>query len=234
MNIAVWYHCKVSGSGIPDRGAALEIVRGQMSALAESGLAKAAEAIHLGVNGSPDDAADVKGMAPEKALLHFHGKAARSELPTFALLRRWLPTHSNWAVFYHHSKGVTQPASEEKAHHRELMEKALVWNWTTCLADLLRGFEAVGINLVDPDTRPIFGKYRFFAGNFWWAQSNYLLQLPPLPASVTEYSVPQRCLAEMWIGRCQRRPIMLDYERPELYEFWQERGMVKKRSHEIP
>lgn len=231
MKIAVWYHCKLSGAGIPDACAAREIMLEQVAALKASGLAAFAQEIHAGINGGPADASVVRKAFPDNATLHIHGLYARTELPTFSVLRRWLPSHPDWFVLYHHSKGVTLPNDETKKHHRLVMQKACVENWENCVCDLERGFDAVGINLVDPDTRPgggAFGKVRFFAGNFWWARASYLLQLPRIPDRATEYSIRQRCIAEMWIGSCKQRPIMFDYERPELYAFWEKQGRVRK------
>jgi len=215
--IAVVYHCKMSGDGIPSRNKAMEIGREQMAALSESGLANAANRIIVGINGPFDPLTDSINV-PDKSVVYLHGSKSRSELPTLAILREWIRGHSDWNVCYHHSKGVTQPDSEEKRNHRKVMEKAVIWNWQRCVHDLERGFDAVGVNLVDPVTRPVLPG-RFFAGNFWWAKASYLLSLPPIPKTVQNWSDAQRCIAEMWIGRSKQRPAMLDYERPELAEW---------------
>lgn len=178
-----------------------------------------ADEIHVGVNGSLKDALTVVELIPEKSMLYAHGDLARSELPTIAMLRKWLPQHQEWNVFYHHSKGVTQPDDVFHHHHRRAMEKACVWNWRQCVKDLDRGFDVVGINIVDPITRPVLPG-RFVAGNFWWATASFLLELPGLPDNATDYNnVQDRCRAEGWIGLSKRRPKMLDYERPELSQW---------------
>lgn len=192
------------------------IVLEQMWALTNSGLEAAAQEVYVGLNGDEGDAWTLCQLLCDKAQIHVHGKSARSELPTFSRMRSWLPEHREWAVFYHHSKGVTQPQDEFHHHHRRTMEAALVHQWRRCVADLERGFEAVGINLVDPKKRPVLPG-RFFAGNFWWARADYLLQLPPLPDTLVSWNDPNRCLAEGWIGTCSREPRMMDYERPNLY-----------------
>lgn len=213
--ICVWYHCKVSGEGIPSRDKAIGIVEEQMAALEKSGLSDSADEIHVGINGDTVDAYEVGRRIPEKARLYVHGHDSRSELPTFAILREWIRSHPTWQLMYHHSKGVTQPDDEFHHYHRRAMEKACVWNWKTCVTDLQRGFDTVGVNWVDPITRPVLPG-RFFAGNFWWANVKYLLELPKIPPYITEWSTKQRCIAEFWIGSCKRRPKALDYERPEL------------------
>lgn len=217
MKIAVWYHCKLVGTGIPNPEVSVQIMAEQMAALEISGLADSAQEIHIGVNGDDSQRALAASLAPSKAITHANGDGARSELPTFEILRRWLPEHPDWAVLYHHSKAVTQPNDPFHHHHRRVMEKACVWNWRQCVADLGRGYDAVGVNLVDPDTRPVLPG-RFFAGNFWWARADYLLQLKPIPEECRDYNnTAERCLAEGWIGNnSPRRPRTIDYERPEL------------------
>lgn len=234
-NLAVWYHCKISGSGIPDRKFAASIVEEQMSALEKSGLSEACSEIHIGINGPPEDAITVAKCAPEKAYIYPHGKGSITELTTFSALRKWLPLHSDYFVMYHHSKGVTQrewgvPNIAGKAHHRRTMEKCVVWNWKQCVSDLDFGYDAVGINWVDPITRPVIPG-RYFVGNFWWAKAEYLLELPPLPDRANAYTLQERVKAEAWIGSCHRRPLTIDYERPELSEWCkkilQERAIYK-------
>lgn len=220
MNIAVWYHCKLSGIGIPDEDYSLSILHEQMNALKESGLAEAMDEMHIGVNGDEGQGLLAAAFAPAKAIIHAHGAKAVTELPTFAILRRWLPGHLDWFVLYHHSKGVTQIEHgrhdpEYKAHQRRTMERGVVWNWKQCVQDLERGYDAVGTNWVDPITRPVLPG-RFFAGNFWWARADYLAQLPPLPETAKAYTMAEREQAEHWIGSSRRRPMVLDYERPHL------------------
>lgn len=216
QKIALWYHCKLSGEGIPDAESAHAIVSEQMEALKSSGLENAASEIYLGINGGYADGIILGQLAPEKAFISVHGYNATTELRTLEMLRRWLPKHQDWAVLYHHSKGVTQPKDEFHHHHRRVMQKACIENWRKCVGDLDMGFDAVGVNWVDPITRPVLPG-RFFAGNFWWARASFLLELPPLPNNATDYN-RDRFRAEGWIGSSKRRPRVMDYERPELYE----------------
>lgn len=211
--IAVWYHCKVAGEGIPDPDIALGIMDEQMKALKNSGLEASAEQIHIGINGQ--NWLEASALAPKKALLYLHGENSKTELPTFAFLRKWLPEHKNYYVLYHHSKGVTQPEDDFHHHHRHVMQGFCVENWQRCVKDLDRGYEAVGCNWVDPITRPVLPG-RYFAGNFWWAKAEYLLTLPAMPDHADEYNIFTRMMAEGWIGSGPGRPLVLDYERPQL------------------
>ncbi len=218
MKIAVWYHCKLSGGGIPSADAAVNILYEQMTALVESGLADAADEIHAGINGNDGDAFLVSSFAPVKTQLHVHGQDDRWEQPTLRALQLWMKP--GWAVFYHHSKGVTQPDDPFHHLHRRTMEQHLVWNWRTCVRDLERGYDLAGINLVDEILRPVLPG-RFFAGNFWWARSDWLLRLAKIDPNDRD-----RLSAERWVCNGKGpRPLAVDYERPRLADWC--RGLLQ-------
>jgi hypothetical protein len=214
MKLAVFYHCLISGGSVPiNTDFALNIIAEQMHAFKKSGLADAAEEFVFAVNGDEADGLAASSLAPAKAKLVCHGRGATTEIPTMNLIRAWLLGHDGWNVLYAHQKGVTQPNNEFHQHHRRVMEQAVVANWRTCVKDLERGYDAVGVNLVHPIKRPVLPG-RFYAGNFWVARADYLLKLPPLPVT---YSWANRCMAELWIGSGPGKPKFMDYERPALY-----------------
>lgn len=211
LKIQVWYHCKLSGGGIPDPDAAAEIAAEQLNALGESGLGKAASEVHLGINGDHGDGLVLGQLIPPgiPVFLHVHGSDDRWEHPTLSLLQRYLKPGQ--AVLYHHSKGVTQPKDAFHHLHRRTMEHYLVWNWRRCVRDLERGYEVAGINLVDEILRPVLPG-RFFAGNFWWARSDWLMKLAKIDPNDRN-----RLTAEWWVCNHKgQRPMAIDYERPDL------------------
>ena len=216
MKLGIWYHVILSGGSVPiDTEFACRILASQMRVLKDSGLLAEADEFHVGVNGGHEDAEIVRLLSPcSKVDIREHGAKATTEVPTLKWLQDWLPGHQGWHVLYHHSKGVTKPHDEFTQHHRHVMEKAVITNWRTCVADLERGYDAVGVNLVHPIKRPVLPG-RFFAGNFWWSRADYLLKLPKLPATC---SWANRCMAEGWVGSGAGQPRFMDYERPELYQ----------------
>ena len=207
MNLACFYHCKLSGEGIPSEDLALNIMCRQMHALKESGLAEAASEIHIGVNGDDSDGLTACSLAPDKSILHVHGKNARTEIPTLEVIRSWLPSHPDWAVLYHHTKGVTHPGEVAYDLWRWRMEQTCVVNWRQCVSDLGNGFDAAGCHWLTPEQFPGAVTSPFFGGTFWWARASYLLQLPPLPAPTWQ----NRFEAESWIGRRRPYPRVRDY-----------------------
>jgi hypothetical protein len=222
-NIAVFYHTRLDGGEPPiNTDYALELLCEQMNCLYAARLDVAASEIIVGVTASSWAALAARSALSDKAQLIVHPEGSKSELPTLSQLQRWLPGHEDWYVFYHHAKGVTAPTDEGKKNHRRVMTEATVVRWRQCVKDLDRGFDAVGINFVDPVYRQIpsnIGCHRFFAGNFWWAKASHLIKLPKLPSNANNYAT-DRMLAEMWIGSLGIDFPVLDYERPQLSERW--------------
>ena len=207
MKLAIWYHCKISGEGVPSEDFAVNIVAQQMYALRQSGLSAAASEFHIGVNGTDSDALTVCSLAPGAPILHVHGPSARTEIPTQNILRAWLPGHEDWFVLYHHSKGITHPGHAAFDRWRERMELVCVWNWQNCVRELSSGFDAAGAHWLTPEQFPGMVSSPFFGGTFWWATAKYLLQLPPLPPPTWE----NRYHAEGWIGTRRPYPRIMNY-----------------------
>jgi hypothetical protein len=206
-SIAIFYHCKLTGEGIPDEMFALGLMLHQMTVLKEVGLAEAAQEIHVGVNGGDGDSLTAASIAPDKAILHVHGPDARSEIPTMNVIERWILSHPEWYVLYHHTKGVTHPGNIAYDAWRDRMEVGCVRNWRQCIKDLDAGCDAVGCHWLTPEQFPGTITSPFFGGTFWWATTEYLRQLPPLPPS----SWQNRYEAESWIGRRRPYPRVADY-----------------------
>ena len=204
MKLAVWYHCVLSGPRIPSEDFAVSILSEQMHALKESGLFDAAQQRCFCVNGGDVDFLTLASFvpAPGNVVANHEGQ---SEIPTMNLLRQNLKP--GWAVMYHQMKGVTHPGLESYDICRRRMEHACVWNWRRCVADLERGYDAVGCHWLTPERFPGQVTSPFFGGTFWWAGSDYLMQLPPLPADTHE----NRYEAESWIGRRRPYPHVQDY-----------------------
>lgn len=206
MPIAVFYHCLLSSEHRPiDPDYAFSLITTQMKALKESGLETAASTICVGVNGGLDDAFAIACLAPEKAAVVSHGKRATSEIPTMNILRAFAKDHPGYAIMYHHSKGVSTPNQADGWRRR--MENVNVWGWTECHRALETGSDACGCHWLTPEKNPGVIASPFFGGTFWWAKSDYINTLPPLPEATWQ----NRYEAEVWIGRGPRRPRIVDF-----------------------
>lgn len=196
-----------------------------MTALRTSGLEANAVEIHIGVNGTEMEAKSILEYLPDKAKVHPHGVVERWEFGTLNLLKRWADAHPDFYVFYHHSKGVTDPNSSHKEWHRRIMQKELIQEWRRCCIDLDRGFQICGRHW-EPDLRkPYVPGPKFFVGNFWWTTTRWISFLNPLPSRGT--SMLDRLLCEWWVGSVPWKPIIMDYAYPERSQQFIDVGWIK-------
>lgn len=199
MKIAVFYHCKIRGDGIPNPDLAFNIVTEQMSALKTSGLESAAKEIHIGVNGNAGDALLVGSLLHKEATLrHFNQPGEGLSIKS---LQDWLPGHEDWYICYHQSKGVSYD-SDIHVNWRRCMERHVIWHWQVCVRDLQSGFDTVGAHwTLRPDQR-------YWGGTFWWATGRYLAKLPTIDLKTVNGKSYE---SEVWIGRSSGDPRVRDY-----------------------
>ena len=189
--IAVFYHCKVRGEGIPNENLAVEIVCDQMRSLTIGGLSAAANEIHVGINGDSADEILMATVSPGNAKLHLHGRESRSEYPTMNLLREFAIAHPGWDICYHHTKGVTH-GDDMYRNWRKCMESAVIINWWPCVQRLKEGYDTVGAHWFE------YADQKYWAGNFWWSKSDYISTLPTIRnGNLNGKSYESEC----WIGR---------------------------------
>lgn len=201
MKLAVFYHAFLANG---DQG--INIVAEQMWALSGSGLAAAADEIHVGAFAR--DLLTVAALCPDRAALHDLGGDRGSELPTMRLMISWL--RPGWFVLYHHTKGVTL-RGDPYADWRRDLERVCVWGWRDCVRELERGADTAGTRWAHPHKGPTYPPgQRYWAGNFWWARSDYLMKLGPLVEPQFQHRTDQqnRYEAEVWIGKCPGEPVV--------------------------
>jgi hypothetical protein len=118
------------------------------------------------------------------AVVRHHGEdLSRYEFPTLALVHQCCQEHECY-VYYLHTKGVSHPINPKSERWRaELL--TIVDDWQMWVASLSEN-DSAGPRWND----------RYFAGNFWWARSEYIAKLPKLEQLDTR----NRRLAERWIG----------------------------------
>ncbi len=117
-----------------------------------------------------------------------------TENHTLNLLRNVaLEKKENFPLFYIHTKGVTKPEKQCLQDWREYMEYYCLDKWVHCLEGL-ETTDTAGVNV------RIYAKKRYhYSGNFWWANSRYIKQLPEL-SEVGYGRKVNRWDGEFWIG----------------------------------
>ena len=194
------------------------IIANQIVQMIDSGLWETASEIHFGINGGEESKFPATNIIPHKATVTFHGLDSRNENLTLVMLEKWMPAHGGWNVLYLHAKGSTHsPDHEMSRRWRGCMMRNAVTNWRTCIADLESGHEAVGSHWMTGSQTP--PGQSIFAGNFWWATSDFLKILPSIyerdRIKVSGIkSADSRYESEVWIGNGPRLPKIKDYHGP--------------------
>jgi hypothetical protein len=194
---------------------AVNIIREQVNSLFACGPLHSAAEFHVGLNGGRETLDVARLIFPVKAQIQLHGLQCKNENRTILMLEEWLKTHPGWYVLYFHSKG----ASHENPHDfsniwRRCMMRHAVTNWRDCVDDLNDGYDAVGSHWMEPPATP--AGHHIFAGNFWWATSDFLRTLPSIMVRdrIKESgidSIDSRYEAEVWLGNGPTKPKVKDY-----------------------
>jgi len=216
--IAIFYHSLFYLGNPPElKPNAVNIVGEQMSTLKSSGLEEAANEIHIGVNGGIESESKAMEMFPAKSGIVYHGLESRAENLTLVMIEKWVKEHPGWVVFYFHCKGATHAQGSDyelfSARWRRCMMKHGVTNWQAAVSEL-ETHDAVGCHWLTGMGSD--QSQHFFAGNFWWATSDFLATLPSIyeRARIKESgiaSLESRYEAEVWIGN-GRMPKIKDLE----------------------
>lgn len=99
------------------------------------------------------------------------------ELATLSALKDHCDnTDDYYPVLYTHHKGVTWLGSENYNNIRDwrrYMQYFNIERWRDCVIKLNQGYDSVGVNWSGD-------KHKHWAGNMWWARSDYIRTLPKI------------------------------------------------------
>lgn len=150
----------------------------QMHRLCASGLYKAADHIHIGMN-----SADVRlPFYLEKIKVH-NNTTYTDDVDTLVSLYEFCNKNPNYKVLYFTNLGVTQDTLN-KSGWRLMLQYFNIDKWKECI-DLLESYDCVGaeghFGVIDnrpgvgPDTDTLYVPH--YSGNWWWATSKYINSL---------------------------------------------------------
>lgn len=175
--IAHFYHCWAGGDWH-------EPAAGHAQRMREAGLYP--ECVMIGLSGARPQRKEARAWFRDAFPdAEFTEASSGYEAVTLAPLRDWAQQNPGAAVFYAHTKGAANRSPLTRPWI-QVMEEALILRWQDALT-LLNRRDAVGCFLTESQGR------RFFAGNFWWADADYLALLP-------EPGTKSRLEAEWWLG----------------------------------
>lgn len=209
MKIAIWYHTRLFDGEPPiNPDVSVPLMMEQMETITKCGLLDSAADLVVCVNGGNDNKAGARSLAPSKARFIDNGSGAKSLLPTVGRLREWCQRHPDWLICFFHIKGVTHPEDATYLTWRRCMEKHVLLRWRQCVRDMETGLDTVGAHWLTKEKYGPCVTFPFWGGMFFWARSNFLAELPPLPE--TPQCRNDWFLSENWIGM-GRTPKLKDY-----------------------
>jgi hypothetical protein len=168
-----------------------------------SGLLDNLDDMFLGIVGTPENRERVKRELPGVCVAEC---ATGWEQVTLTALHDFAQTDDG-AIFYAHTKGAWSQ-SELARQWRVSMTHDTVTRWPECVT-ALQSVEAAGPYWLKSWEPEHADHDYFFAGNFWWARSDYVRRLDPV-------GVDNRFQAEGWVGL--RQPTV--HVMREGYSFW--------------
>jgi hypothetical protein len=180
MNLSHFYHVYADGDW--------EITATEhMEELLISGLLDELDNLFLGIVGSKENRERVKRYLPGVTVAEAD---TGWEQVTLNAVHDFAQT-DNGAIFYAHTKGAWA-GSELAKSWRVSMTHDTVTRWQECVK-ALQTHETAGAYWLRSSQPEHEEHEHFFAGNFWWARSDYVRTLDPVKTD-TRYQ------AEGWIG----------------------------------
>ena len=171
------------------------IYQQQVHRLYASGLIKASDYIHFGVNGDNE-----LFNVPEKVKVVYN-QNWKEETETLISLRDFASKNPDYKILYFHTKGVSKGTLTTNAW-RLMMEYFVVDKWKECVS-MLDEYDCVGSNLSPVGetlwsdgsiSKPLEGTYNY-TGTFWWANAKHIQTLND-DLLYSDYRVDR----ELWIG----------------------------------
>jgi hypothetical protein len=179
-----------------------EIFEAQYARMQSSGLAEHVDYFHVGVNTS--EFQSLPDLKIDSVVINSH---VESEADTLNALWNFCSIHPDYHVLYFHSKGVSHTALEFKTtiiNWVEYLEYFVIDRWRSCVLQLqthdCAGTEWIPQHIVELNSISSC----HYAGNFWWANANYLASLDPT------FLYQSRHSPELWINTLS----------PNYYNFW--------------
>lgn len=152
----------------------------QWDLIEKSGLWDAASEINICMNGQPWtftgwlSGKNINDSTSKIKMVNVYKDASLHEWTTLTYLHQQSKEASEpFYVCYIHLKGLLRWGDENVDDWRNFMNYFTIEQWRDNIEALDQGAQTVGTNY---GTEP----WPHFAGNFWWAKSNYIASLDPL------------------------------------------------------
>ena len=138
-------------------------------------------------------------------IIYYDSDLKKAEKFTLLKLHRFANLVSNSKFWYIHTKGASRPNEKNVYYWRKYMEYFVVEKYRDCVA-ALDEYEACGTDWL-PSDKERFAKGwgiskkkpvpNIFAGNFWWARSDYIRKIDTKPLIEGDYFASEHAFIGM-------------------------------------
>lgn len=180
------------------------MVADQIASLKRSGLLERTRKLCVScITMHDDDLEEIKRIvdSPKLEIIAHYDNPQKYEYPALDFIRR--KSEGEHCLFYYfHTKGITYQALETDDREflgfkrnieawRKMMEHFLFDKWRVAANTLTSSYDTYGSYRLPPPPKP----YYLYAGNFWWARSEYVRRLPSFDLD----NISERFFAEEWL-----------------------------------
>jgi hypothetical protein len=178
-------------------GNGLNVIKDQIKTIKSSGLFEKTNKIFFGVNGnSPLNYSFLKEFGEVINMQQMPINIG--EVPTIDFLHGFCTKIPSSKIWYIHTKGATKRSRQVTAW-RKYLEYFIIENYQDCI-DALDSFDVCGVEweMENPNFKKIWGfnPHKGFSGNFWWANSNYVKNIPKSNPIRKRHSAEYRFIGE--------------------------------------
>lgn len=188
----------------------IEVTDEIINDLVKNGLYNKCKKIFYSLGKSPQNPLKQKLKSLSKfELIYLNNDISDVEFPILINMQEFCREHDCY-VLYIHTKGVSLPKDDFRQNWRKrLMEKVVKEN-KICISLLNEGCDIAGCGWKEKKDNALeyfSGDYSHYSGNFWWANSEYINQLPKIELIKENFSIYKksdflkyRTQCEFWIG----------------------------------
>jgi len=186
-----------------------EIVEDQFKCIYSSDLFKELDKIYISYLGkSKEDINFLLEKTSKIHLINYSTDMKDYERACLRQLKKWSQNNESY-VLYIHAKGVSRPQYKKTiSAWRKMLEFILINKYEKSIRGLEDGYDVIGVNLTESYHHnysiDLYKHKLFFSGNFWWAKTSYIRNLPDIiehekDLSKSHHGYPLYWLTERWI-----------------------------------
>ena len=195
-----------------------ELVKDQVAELRNSGLLRRTNKLYVScITQNENDLDVIKDIIGRDKceIVAVSNNDSAYEYPALDAMQEKAKISNRFFAYYFHTKGISYywASREQNPNKDSLILCGFAWRKYYCFVHykiairaLKQGYDCYGV---------YYKNYRdrHFAGNFWWADSEYLKKLP----TISERERKDRLKAESWIGRNKHKAFVPFNTSAELY-----------------